>query len=391
MKYTNRLSRVKKGQFLSILVVVTLLFISGGSMFTTLFANHEMNRAWSVFTGDMRTLAETQMKAESYPQFLNEQARFSTNNAGYELGRNGAHKTWNNTNMPSKDVLEQQFIDTVITNTDYGLKANNKYAGCSVPNIGDYGYGYSVSGKKIAFDLDGNTIVCGGKNRGIQELQFISQTSYNEAVSIRHNYLDASRYAVELAHALEQALQDGPIYGVASDTTVCYPNSTEEEQTINSAKESSEQNARDKIDGTAQDAVDDVTQPQYLEVETNEWSSWWPPQKVNQTQKDCSITHSHSNSTCTFNDCVFDGQADHIYYEVDNACNDLDEDETCVGHTHDTESDSHVYKIKFKYNTTLADYFATVNITDTQDQVLTHEGLKNIPFDYRYKDDIVDN
>lgn len=390
MSHIQKLSKMKKGQFLSILVVVTLLFISGGSMFTTLYANHEMNRAWAIFTGDMRTVAETQMKAESYPGFVTDQARYSINNAGYELGRQSAHKDWSNTNIPEKDVLEQQFIDAVMTNSDYGLKPNNAYSGCKAPNIEDYGYNATRSGTVVGFDFDKDNIICGGNNRGFQELDFISLTDYTESVHIGHNYLDSSEYAVDIAHALNESLQDGPIYGVASDTTGCNPDSEEEDETAADARESSKDTARDKIDGTADDTLDSVDQPEHLEVETDEWASWWPPNQVNRTEEYCSIAHSHSNSSCWLNDCADDdGDPLHYYEEVDDdACEDLSEDEECNTHTHDTDTDNEVHEVKFKYNTTLASYYAEVNITDTEDQVLTHDGLKNIPFDYEYKDSI---
>ncbi len=396
-------SEVSKGQFLSILVVVTLLFISGGSLFTTLFARTQMNFVFSYFEGDMGVVAETQMRSQEFPGYMHNQAEFAINNAALVLGENGSYADWNKTHMPSRDYLMHRFNETIVAHSQYGLRSNDYYLGCSkTPNVDYYDIEESTFGGDWVFEysVDEKIVACGGsrwETKAFQEVEMnsIRGPDVDDDQEIPHNYIELSRYARNLTMAIREEMTQTQTWGTDSGTTSnCDPTSDQRESKRESVHKDARQNAVDNIQGVVEGAVDRTDKSDYIDVESDESSSWWPREDNpnNATEVECDLTHSHLNTTCDNEDCT--GDHDHsdsdsfgdTYQDPSWDCTGyVPPGDTCVSHTHDHESDPDVLvQIDYDYNVSLAKYEAEIDMTDNEEPVITHDGETNIPFNFQY-------
>lgn len=389
-------AEVSKGQFLSILVIITLLFISGGSMFTTLFARQQLGYVFTYFEGDMRQVAETQMKSETFPDYLDQQAEYSINNAAYVLGQNGSNEEWTKSSIPSQELMREHFNETIVAHPTYGLRTKDFIYGCSTPSVAYYNVEdnpYMSSEKRFVYNVNHKTIACGNSDtKGIQTVDISSSiVPEDSVVNIQHNYADMTRYARELAQELDETVPDAPIYDTGSATTACDPTSDMRQTQREEGHKNARENAVDIIDGLADVAVSNTDKPDYLEVETSDSASWWPrvDDPNNETDIPCDITITHDNSSCYSEDCggtlIGGDYYQHTHSDYRGADNDDCDEYDCMSHTHDHEQDpSELIKKEYDYNVTLATFYATINMTDVDNSVITYDGSTNLPFDYDY-------
>ncbi len=403
--YEDKISRISKGQFLSILVVVTLLFISGGGLFTTLFAKQQLGHVWSIYTGDHRQMAETYAKTSHYPIFLSNNVEYAINNAAYELGTNGSDREWNKSNIPAEEQLLSDFNESIVAHNEYGIRSQNYYAGCSVPNIGyfsvDEMYGYT-DGHIFGYNMDSNIIKCGKggfESKAIDKMEnffFSDRPAYDRQENIDHNYIPTYKFAVEMTEELRDSFNP-PIYDTANETTgQCDPDSENREEAKDEAYNTAKNDARDKIQGKVSDAASNSDKPGYLEVLSTEWASnYVPGSPANTYDVECDLTHQHLNSTCEQDNCEGGHTHSGSYRGAGPDCSYepfYSDATTCVSHTHEHEqAPDTLVKKKYEYNVSLATYYAEINITDVDNSVPTHKGMStNIPFDYKYTHPIGD-
>lgn len=394
LRNTVERAEVSKGQFLSILVVVVLLFISGGSLFTSLFARSQMNFVFSYFEGDMATVAETEMRSSEFPGYMNQQAEYAINNAALVLGEEGSYAGWNKTHMPSKEYLMHRYNETIVAHGSYGLRENDGFRGCSqTPQVDYYDIEESLFGGDWVFEysVDEKVLACGGGRWGTKAFQEVEMESsrgpvVDDDLEIPHNYIELSRYARNLTMALREEIPQTQTWGTATGTTSnCDPTSGQRGSKKESVHEDARNNALDNIDGVVEDAVDRTDKSDYIDVESDESASWWPREDDpnNVTDIDCDLTHEHDNITCNNEDCDADPMHTHVDYRGadDDDCNEYD----CKSHTHSHSQDEDVLvKKEYDYNVSLAKYEAEIDMNDSEESVITHEGEVNIPFNFQY-------
>ncbi len=402
IKNTAARAEVSKGQFLSILVIVVLLFISGGSLFTSLFARNQMNFVFSYFEGDMATVAETEMRASEFPVYMHNQAEYATNNAALVLGENGSYADWNKTHMPTKEYLMHRYNETIVAHGEYGLRANDYFRGCSqTPKVDYYNITESTFGGNWYFEysVDKKLLACGGGRWGTKAFQEVEMESYrgpevDDHLEISHNYIELSRYARNLTEAIRQEIPQTQTWGTSTGTTShCDPTSSDKQDKRNAVHKDARQNAVDNVVGVVEEAVDATDKPSYFSVDSVESPSWWPRKDDpnNVTDVDCSLTHTHDNGTCLSEDCdgayysSIDETIQHSHSDYRGAHEDDCDDYDCMTHTHSHEQDPDILvKKQYDYNVSLATYYAEIEMTDDEEQVVTHDGKVNIPFNFQY-------
>jgi len=406
----EKMSDMSKGQFLSILVIVTLLFISGGSMFTTLFAKNQLNYVWSIYTGDHRQIAETYAKADTYPLFLSNNVGYAIDNAAYELGKNGSDRTWNKSQIPTEEELFEDYNDTIVGHSEYGIRSQNYYAGCSVPNIEQYSIeenwgagvgGAATDGYEFAYNMDSNLIKCGKSgfdSKAIKEMENFAPSrrpNYDRDYFISNNYIELSRYAINLSMEIREVMDQTQTWGTATGTTdECDPNSEDRQNEKEDVHQDARENAVDNIVGVVEDAVDNTDKSSYISVYSDESASWWPREDNPNNVSDvpCSLTHTHDNGTCLSEDCdgayyppPVDDTIQHSHSDYRGAAEGDCDDYDCKTHTHPhSQDEDELVKKEYDYNVSLSTYYGDIGIRDEDRKFVVHAGERYIPFNYTY-------
>ena len=340
----------RKGQFVSMIAIIALLFISGGSLFTSLFAQETFSQHVNYYSNDANNIADAKMRGELYPQRMEHELNYTFNNAAYYLGSRGGGEDWDR-NIPTLSQLESELVGDIF-NGPYDIRRQNSILGCASPNIdsstfnfnGEHNMSYALQEPKIRCPI-------GAPSRAklpIRKENGGYSTQEYQVSNKKNNYIYLADYAINLSEKAEDVTPN-PLEGTGSEKTSSCEDS-DRDATIDDAESSAFSTAYVDI---AEDAIDDTSSPSYMEVTSSETEIYGDFVELEGDWEDCTYTVTVScGSNCT---------------------------------TTETR-DSTEYHAKYRFEGSTV--HTTFNVKDTENQVPTYSGRENLEFNFEHIYDI---
>lgn len=328
-----------KGQLLSVLSLMAIIFIVTGNMFSAVIAQDEIKESISYSANDANQLLKAEIKAEIYQNNIQKELNYSFNNAAYSLSTDWNELKWDD-NIPKEETIEASFKKEM-TSGDYGVFNQNRLRGCKTPQLESKPLEI-INSNKIELSIKTPKVNCsGGMTNAIVPIkeQYTIENPEN-------NLLHLASYARTLAQKVNEIsseeLEDS---GYAKTNSCESPNKSKTKRTARSnARDNTlngEENVAEEAYGKTSDSRESFISGNYDTIYTGSFD------KVDS-----------SNSSCTY------------------GCECKKEDKTgceCQG----TE-------YSYTYNYTAEQLSTNFEIKDSKNEVLTYDGEKQLSFDFQY-------
>jgi hypothetical protein len=331
-----------KGQTLSVLSLVALLFMITGNMFGAVIAQNEIQESISYSANDVNQLLRAETKADMYRKNIRKELNYTHNNIAYTLSPEWDELNWDN-NIPSRDTIRTEFEEAMTTG-EYGIINQNRVWGCTTPNLADDPVDI-IGPNEIELSLSKASISCSG---GLAKATVPIEDEYT-VENTQNNYLHLAEYARTLASEVRDTVPEETEDTATDSTDSC--RSPDSEQAREDAKEQARDNVLSGYKQLASDAYEAT------EDDREEFISG-----AADTEYEGSHTLENPDnieSTCTY-DCE---------------CEEEDEEDcTCSG----TE---YTYTYEYDADSLNAEY----ELEDSENLVPTYDINERLEFDFVYR------
>lgn len=337
-------TKKRKGQFISMIVVFTLLMISGGTLFSAVLAQNQITTTVNYSSNDVSQLMLAKTKVKLFEFNIRKETNYSFNIVAEDIGEDGGKVDWVE-NIPSEGEIKSEFEDELL-NHEYGIKGQNRVKRCSPPVVSE-----SVLKIKnenhLRLEFDDPSISCSAT--GTRAMVPVKEDY--DIVNEQNNYLHMAKYARTLSQKVRDIAPD-TVEGTGEDTSSC--EDSDQSATREDAKDEAKDNA---VSG-------------HLDVASNAYSQ----------------TSSERESFISGNtDTSYEGDYTQIDYETEDCtytdnCPPPDEEGSCD----QIDSTEYTYEYRYTADTLLADF----DLTDSEHEVLTENGQETIEFNFVFEHDI---
>lgn len=197
----------------SLLVVFNILFVSGGSLLTSVIGAQQIQDTVSYSTDDVRVLAEAKVNADIYGFNTRKELNYTFNNVAYEIGDDAGELNWND-NIPTMEEAEEEFKQQLLTREDINIKTQNRAGDCDPPNIDESVL--SIPDRHVLeLDFSDPWIECSGLNT-------TAMIPVSETFSVenpKNNYLYLAENAINLAEESKSIISDSDWSQTGSETS----------------------------------------------------------------------------------------------------------------------------------------------------------------------------
>ncbi len=365
---------------ISVLVIIVLVFVSGGALFTGLVGSQQIQETVTYSTDDINALTTAKVNSEIYRFNIRKELNYTFNNVAYELGEEAGGVEWED-NIPDMADVNTTFKDQILNREEINIKSQNRAGNCDPPEIDDSMLELGPR-HELTVGLSDPWIRCDGlKTEAMVAVEdsFVVHNTDN-------NYLNLARDSIELANESWEIINDtkwsrnGTIRTPMSYVDVpddsfndaCYHLSgSDESQADSDAYQSAEERyddmeiaeeAYDNLDseGELYEFINDVETKTEIKGEVN------PSQGYPDTQ------------TCTYRECI----------DTETSCPPPAEDgectTSCVERASEEEKDYDLYKYRFDADKA----FVHFEIEDADNPVITYDSNETkLLFDFTYIND----
>lgn len=328
-----------KGQLLSVLSLMAILFIVTGNMFSAVIAQDEIKESITYSANDVNQLLKAEIKSEIYRKNIRKELNYSFNNAAYTLSPEWNELNWDD-NIPEKESIKAVLNEEIRTG-DYGIINQNRLRGCETPELQPEPIEI-LNFNSVELSLETSRIECSSRmSTAIVPIQEEYQVE-NE----NNNALHLANYARTLAQKVNEVSSDSLEDSGSATTSSCErPDTSETKRTARS-------NARDNTlsgeENIAEEAYDQTSDSRESFISGD---------------YDTSYTGSFSQVDSNETRCTYDCECEE---ENETGCE-------CQG----TE-------YSYTYNYTAGQLSTDFELEDSEHEVLTYEGEKQLSFDFQY-------
>ncbi|MFB6292550.1 MAG: hypothetical protein ABEI58_04115 [Candidatus Nanohaloarchaea archaeon] len=353
----------RKGQLISMLAVFTLLFISGGSLFTAVLGQQQIKHTVSYSSNDVNQLAHAEVKSEIYRKNIRKELNYSFNNVANAIAEEGGKVEWSQ-NIPSETDIEDALKGALLDH-EYDIKSQNRLMGCQPPAINEDVLSVE-SDHSLELDFTDAAISCSGlATRAIVPIDERLRITNN-----RNNYLEIGADAIKLAEEVKRLIQEKDWTNEGSqkselDYTTCRALGEGGDKT-DEARSDAKESASDPIKSR------NLAQEAYNNLESNGELHDYLEDRLTSTTVTGTYTRigEEASGTCEYTKCV--------EYE---SCGPSNE-QTCCANRETFETSYSIFKYRFE-----ADAVQTrFRISDSQNTITTlHGDDSRLVFDFTYE------
>lgn len=369
-----------KGQMISVLTVVVLLFVSGGALFTGLIGSQEIQETVTYSTDDINALAEAKVNAEMYRFNIRKELNYTFNNVAYELGEEAGGVEWED-NIPDMEDVNTTFKDQLLNREDINIITQNRAGECDPPEIDDSMLDLA-SKHELRLEFSDPWIECDGlETRAMVPVDdsFAVDNTDNNYLSLANDSIELANESWEIINNTQWSrngtVEDPMSYVDVPDESfnnACYHLSgSDESQADDDAYQSAEEQyddteiaeeAYDNLDseGELYEFVNDLETRTVIEGEIN------PSQGYPETQ------------TCTYRKCI----------ETETSCPPPGEDGECTTSCVDRAPEEEKEYDRYRYRFDADKAFLHFEIEDADNSVITYDSDEtDLVFDFTYIND----
>ncbi|MFB6180585.1 MAG: hypothetical protein ABEJ93_01780 [Candidatus Nanohalobium sp.] len=243
----------RKGQYVSMLAVVALLFISGGSLFSSLFAQQTFASHINYYSQDIGNMMQAETKKEFFNYTLRKETNFTENNVA--LSMEGRYNWDSLSDVPSYSNFKDDFSDKLSNK----MKDKKFVRNCGEPGITIN----SVNQNVIEMTLSNNNLTCGTSGSYTQiPLGYNQNQPQLQIKNNKNRFLKIAELALRIPDHIkgDPAIPDdleekGSASGNLNDPTVSDP--TEKSDVKEDAKDEAYNDAKDAVSGLGKDVISD--------------------------------------------------------------------------------------------------------------------------------------
>ncbi len=342
----------RKGQFVSMIAVVALLFISGGSLFTAMYGQETFGRTVDYYSGDMGLIMDSKVRGSIFEHKVRHEMNYTENNIAWKMRNNedGERYQWRTGEVPTYSSIKEEYEEKIM-NSSMGVAGQVMVVDCYGPTLTlEYlekdEMEVKMSDKSIRCEEDGNyaEVFFGRDDPNDKDLK---------VENTKNKYLRLVENALKLPEEVNQVAPSS-VEVTGSEYTSSCEGGENEDQHDQQAKDSAFGEAFDQYGNVPDDAADQISTPGFVEI----------------TQKNLLFDRGPNN----FEQEISDQYRDCTYTVTVSCGPNCTETETRSG----TE-----YHTKYSYE---ADFLWTqYTVEDTQNQVPTFQGEKNLQFRFQYR------
>lgn len=194
----------RKGQFVSMIAVVALLFISGGNLFTAMFVKQTFGDHVHYYSKDIGNVMEARVEGTFYNYTVRKEMNFTENNVAYKMRQKNRHNyDWTDGTVPLYSTIKSTFEDNFI-NPDTGLRSQDFVAGCTGPGLSLE----SLTKNGINVEMSDKSIKCGARDAGTYSFStvYFAQENPDEKTlrveNTQNRWLSVAETSVDLGEGL---------------------------------------------------------------------------------------------------------------------------------------------------------------------------------------------
>jgi len=257
--------RKDKGQFVSLIVIMSLVFVATGSLFSTVLVNDVLRSEVEFNTGDISHISQTTVHRDYFEEHVEDEIIYATHQASYHMGQATQEGgiDWDNRDEVTEEELIDEFKDEVTSRANDRLSSLPSY--CTGPEVEEINYNSGDIFDNIFWnpDYDRDEINC----RWVQGRTYLPVEKPN-LINIHENrYNSLVEHSVQLWESTQETLPDQHNATETRDANYCGESLSDvRDRAEDAAKDTAEDkdftpdiidNADDPEDGIA--VVSDIT------------------------------------------------------------------------------------------------------------------------------------
>lgn len=369
-----------KGEFVSILTVVVLLFVSGGALFTGLLGSQQIQQTVTYSTDDINALASAKINSEIYRFNIRKEMNYTFNNVAYELGEEAGGVGWED-NIPSMEDVNSTFKDQLLNRGAINIKEQNRAGNCEPPQI-DESVLEIATKHELRLEFSDPWIKCNG-------LKTEAMVPVSDTFVVRdtdNNYLNLANESRELANESWEIInntewsRNGSVKNPRSYVDVpddsfnnwCYHLSSSDE---NQADSDAYQSAEEQYDDM------EIAEPAYDNLDSEGKLYSFVNDQETRTEIEGRVVESPGypdTQTCTYSKCI----------ETETTCPPPGSDGECSTHCVDRAPPKEKNYDLYRYRFDADKAFVHFEIEDADNSVITYDSNEtNLLFDFTYVND----
>lgn len=369
----------RKGQFVSMIAVVALLFISGGSLFTAMFTQSTFGEHVSYYTQDIGSLLEARIEGTFYNYTVKKEMNFTENNVAWKMrgSDDDPYYEWSaSSSIPDYSNIKSSYRDKYMTGEEVGLTPQIFVNGCTGPSLSLN----TLDKDEIVIQMSDKSIRCGSR-KSYAEVFFARENPNDKTLKVensKNRYLRVAELATRLGDFIDSHSaipsdlettgeatedeepsedQDNDFRALNGARSNAYDNFTNKKGSLASTiKSDFSKNGKDWVNIDVETVV--PTQPSYYTVLHDEihWDTH----------------HAYCSNEQKIDECDTNGNETLDASETPCDCWDYGKEDTY--HT----------KVRFEP----PEMYIYFNVTDSENQIRTWKGEKTTQFNIKYTVDL---
>lgn len=406
----------RKGQFVSMIAVVALLFISGGSIFTAMFAQETFGSHVNYYTRDTGHVLEAKVHGSFYNYTVKKEMNFTENNVAYAMRNadDNENYEWSDGSVPTYSSLKSTYTDRFLDGQG-GLNGQIFVDDCSGPTLSMN----SLTKDEISIEMSDKSIKCGYRDSYTDV--YFARNNPNEKTlqveNVNNRWLRVAEASVDLGDGISSGNFDSDIpEGESRDGTDSFcenpdfdysnppPESGEDGFSVDAsvkywARGEARENFMDDYSGLAQTIFQDFDKNGHSWISANTQTVY--PNRNNEDYTDNSITERDYNS-CNADECSWsqfdEWEEEECDYNNNGDINWSNAEGDCMFSTNydDNYSQCDYSEVENNFGTQIEaeatyepEYVRmTFNLYDSNNQIRTKEGRKRARFKFNYTKDL---